>query len=275
MTLHSPAASLPSAPGDASAAALRASGVFWYLTVAVGQALFVAYVAAFYGGAAAAANFEKWNDVLVGGYVAGRHIGNIALAAHLLLAVVIITGGLLQLVPQIRVRALPLHRWNGRIYLGLAVITAVTGIYMVWTRGTAGELAMQAGITLNGVLILICAAMAWIKVRGRQIDAHRRWAMRSFVLISGVWFFRVGLMAWILGNQGPVGIGDDFDGPFVRFWAYGCYLVPLLVLEIYFQVQKRGGVFARFAMAVGLALLTLIQAFGIFGAVIGMWLPRF
>lgn len=260
---------------DRSASALRTAGRFWYLTVLVGQLLFLTYVAAFYGGAATGGNFEKWNEVLVGGYVAGGHVGNIALASHLLLAVVITAGGLLQLIPWLRARALAFHRWNGRVYLGLAVLAALTGLYMVWTRGTAGGLAMRAGISLNGVLILVCAALAWIMARRGRIDAHRRWAMRSFILISGVWFFRVGLMAWILANQAPVGIGDDFDGPFVRFWAYGCYLIPLGVLEIYMRVQSSAGPGARVAAATGLTVLTLLQTLGIFGAVVGMWLPRF
>ncbi|MBX3480425.1 MAG: DUF2306 domain-containing protein [Caulobacter sp.] len=259
---------------DGAASALRLAGRFWYLTVVVGQLLFLIYVAAFYGGAAAGANFEKWNEVLVGGYVAGGHVGNLALASHLLLAVVITAGGLLQLIPWLRARALAFHRWNGRVYLGLAVLAALTGLYMVWTRGTAGGLAMRAGISVNGLLILACAALAWINARRGRIDAHRRWAMRSFILISGVWFFRVGLMAWILAHQGPVGIGDDFDGPFVRFWAYGCYLVPLGVLEIYLRVQSQAGARTRLAAALGLTLLTLFQALGIFGALVGMWLPR-
>ncbi len=30
----------------------------------------------------------------------------------------------------------------------------------------------------------------------RNIDAHKRWAVRTFIVVSGVWFFRVGLMLW-------------------------------------------------------------------------------
>ena len=76
---------------------------------------------------------------------------------------------------------------------------------MVWTRGTAGGDAMRVGISINGVLILIAAVMAWRHAAARRIDRHRRWAMATFLLVSGVWFFRVGLLAWIMINQGPVG----------------------------------------------------------------------
>jgi len=134
---------------------------------------------------------------------------------------------------------------------------------------------MRVGITLNGAMILVAAVTAWRLARARRIAAHRRWALRSFILVSGVWFFRVGLMCWILLNQGPVGIGGKgFDGPFVRFWAFGCYLVPLALLELYLRAQDRGAAKARYMMSAGLAVLTLATAIGIFGAVMGMWLPR-
>lgn len=257
-----------------AAAALRAAGVFWFSVAVVGQALFVVYIVGFYGAAGLAGQPERWNDVLVGGYVAGGLIGNLALAGHLLMAAIITVGGPLQLIPALRARALPLHRWTGRAYLVVAVLMSLGGLYMVWTRGTAGGDAMRIGISLNAVLILIAAAQAWRHALARRIDRHRRWAMATFVLVSGVWFFRVGLMAWILINQGPVGVGDDFDGPFVRVWAYGCYLAPLAVLMLYLRAQDRPSAVGKVGVAGLLTILTFVMGVGIAGAAMGMWLPR-
>jgi hypothetical protein len=254
--------------------ALQASARFWFLTAVVGQWAFVYYIAAFYGGAAIQGELARWNKVLVGGYVAGGTLGNVVLAAHLLLAVVITAGGPLQLVPWIRTRALPLHRWNGRLYILTAVIISLAGLYMVWTRGTAGGPLLRVGISLNGVLILICAALAWRFALARRIEAHRRWALRTFILVSGVWFFRVGLMFWIMLNKGPVGVGGDFDGPFVRLWAFGCYLLPLAVLELYLRARDQAGPTGKAAMAGALLVLTVATGIGVFGAAMGLWLPR-
>lgn len=254
--------------------ALQGSAVFWFVVAVIGQWLFVAYVASFYGGAALGGRFERWNEVLVGGYVRGGTVGNVVLAAHLLLAVIITVGGPLQLIPWLRARALPFHRWNGRLYILVAFTISLAGLYMVWTRGAAGGPSLRIGISLNGVLILICAALAWRQAMARRIDIHRRWALRTFLLVSGVWFFRVGLMCWILANQGPVGIGRDFDGPFVRFWSFGCYLVPLAVLELYLRTRDHAGPGGKVAMACMLVVLTLATALGIFGAAMGMWGPR-
>ena len=254
--------------------ALAGVAALWWGVALIGQWLFVAYVAAFYGGAALGGDFERWNEVLVGGYVRGGTLGNVVLAAHLALAVVITLGGPLQMVPQIRARALPFHRWNGRLYMLVALIISLAGLYMVWTRGTAGGTAMRVGISLNGVLIIAAGALAWRYVRAGDIAAHRRWALRTFMLVSGVWFFRVGLMAWILANQGPALIGDDFDGPFVRFWAFGCYLAPLAMLEIYLRAGSGAGRSAKFAAAGLLLVVTAGVGVGILGAAMGMWLPR-
>lgn len=262
------------APARFSEKALSAVGVAWFLVALAGQALFAAYVAAFYGGAAVAGDFEKWNDTLVGGYVRGGLVGNIVLAVHLAFAVTVTLGGPPQLIPALRNRFRSFHRWNGRFYLLTALIMSLGGIYMVWTRGTAGGDAMRVGISINGVLIVACAAMTWRMALARRFDFHRRWALRTFILVSGVWFFRIGFMFWVLANRGPVGVGEDFDGPFVRFWAYGCYLVPLAVLELYFRAQDAQSKTAKRAMTAGLAVLVLVTAAGIAGAALFMWAPR-
>jgi len=183
-------------------------------------------------------------------------------------------GGPLQLIPALRNGFRSFHRWNGRIYLITAMIMSFGGIYMVWTRGTAGGDSLRIGISLNGLLLVACAMLAWRAALSRRFDAHRRWALRTFILVSGVWFFRIGFMFWVLANRGPVGVGEDFDGPFVRFWAYGCYLVPLAVLELYLRAQDARNKTAKHAMTAGLAVLVLVTAAGIAGAAMFMWGPR-
>jgi len=253
---------------------LRAAAAFWFVIAMLGQLAFALYVAAFYGGAAVQGDYRRWNEILVGGWVARGAVGNVVLAAHLLLAFVITVGGPLQLIPQLRARVPAFHRWNGRLYVLTAVVISATGLYAVWTRGTAGGVNLGIGISLNGVLIIGVAAMALRFALAREIAAHRRWALRLFVLVNGVWFFRVGLMLWLVVNQGPAGFGSHFDGPFPTFLSFGCYLVPLAILELYLRTQRRAGPAGRFAMAGVLVVLTLAMGVGIAMAILGLWLPR-
>lgn len=254
---------------------LTLAAQFWFLIAFTGQLIFTFYVAAFYGGAAMAGDFAGWNKVLPRGYIAGDTLGNVMLGMHLLFAVIITIGGPLQLIPQIRARAPKFHRWNGRIYLLLVVLGSVGGAIIIWTRGTIGSTISHVGTTFNAVVILLCAYMALRYALARKFPIHRRWALRLFLAASGVWFFRVGLMFWIIVNQGPVGFDTNtFEGPFLNFLSFAQYLVPIAVLEMYFYARDRAGTTGKFAMTVGLVLLTLAMGIGIFGATMFMWLPR-
>jgi uncharacterized membrane protein len=256
-------------------AALKSSAALWFSVAVIGQAVFVLYILAFYGGSALKGNLEDWGKVLPHGIIPGDALGNAALAIHLLLAAIITVGGPLQLLPQVRARAPSFHRWNGRVYLLMAVTASITGLYMVWFRGGVDGMAQHLGVSLNALLILLGVAMALRFALARNFSAHRRWALRLFLLVSGVWFFRVGLFLWLIIHQGPAGFDPKtFEGPFLSFLSFAQYLVPLAVLELYFHTQDHGSASGHIAMAGSLLVLTAAMAVGIFGATMGLWLPR-
>ena len=258
-----------------AAPALRAAAAFWFGVTVLGQLLFAFYVAVFYGRAAAQGRLEDWNKVLQVGYVPGDTIGNLVLALHLLFAVVVTVGGALQLVPQIRRTWPRFHRWNGRIYMLSAAVASVGGLIMIWTRKTGGDLPQDLAISINALLILGFAGMALRHALARRFDVHRRWALRLFLAVSGVWFFRIGLMFWIVANQGPVGFDPKtFTGPFLTFLSFAQYLVPLGVLQLYLHAQERRDPRGQLAMAGGLLVLTLAMMGGIAAAAAIMWLPH-
>ena len=107
----------------------------------------------------------------------------------------------------------------------------------------------------------------------RDFKTHRRWALRLFLVVSAVWFFRVMLMFWIAINGGPVGFDPKtFIGPAIDIVSFAQYLLPLAVLEIYLRVQRGAGTAAQLATAGGLVLLTLAMGFGMFVAFKAFWL---
>lgn len=254
---------------------LRASAIFWFVTAAVGQAAFAAYIAAFYGLASLKGDWASWNNVMFSGLIAGDVAGNAAILSHIALAFVITVGGPLQLIPQVRRHAPVFHRWNGRIYLLTACIVSLGGLYLTWARmDDLPSIVNGVAISLNGVLILFFGAMALRHALARNIAVHHRWALRLFLAVSGVWFLRIMVMGWVLANQGPVGLGDRLEGPAGVVLNFACWAVPLAVLELYFMARDRGGAGARRLMAAGLVLLTLLMAAGIVMAAQFMWLPR-
>lgn len=254
---------------------LAASATLWFVVVAVGQWIFVCYVAAYYLPVLVKNGLSGLGaTTLPEGYVAGDTIGNLAIAFHVLVAIIIIGGGPLQLISQIRSRFPTFHHYLGRIYMTTAVLTSIAGLYVVWTRGVPGGMVGHIGISLDAVLIIAFAAIAIRFAMARQIHQHRRWAMRLFMVVSAVWFFRIGLMFWFI-TTGGIGIDSEtFEGPFLSFMYFGQMALPLLILEIYFWAQDHKYAKPKFVAAFVVLLATGVTAIGSFAATIGMWLPR-
>lgn len=274
MTLSQPAH--PPAPALPADRALQATGVLWFIVAAIGQLAFVWFILAHFGGHTLAGNPEGWNDKpLIDGHIPGDTAGNTMFAIHALFAAIITVGGLLQLVPQVRRAAPWFHRWSGRLFLVAAGIMAVGGLWLVWGRGTYLSLVSGISVSLNGVLILLFAALAWRLAVQRRIDAHRRWAMRLFMVVNGVWFLRVGLMGWVLANQGPVGMNRTLSGPADLVITYGSYLIPLALLELYFAARRARSPAAKWAASVLVLLATTFTALGVFGTIAIMWRPYY
>jgi hypothetical protein len=253
---------------------LRWAGVLWFAVAAFGQAAFIWFILAFYGVRTLSGDFAGWNDKpLITGYVAGDTTGNLIFALHVLLAAVITLGGLMQLVPVIRRRWPTLHRWTGRAFLVIACFMALSGFWMAAARGAYLSTISAIAISINGVLILAFAALTWRHAIKRRFDRHRVWAMRTFMVVSGVWFLRVGLMGWVLVNQGPAGLTDDMSGPVDSVFTFGSYLIPLALLELYFAAQCRPGPALKLVTAGLVFVASLFTAAGVFGTIAFMWGP--
>ena len=255
--------------------ALSITATVWFLTAVIGQWIFAFYVAAYYGGAAMDGDFMKWNRVLPHGYVEGETMGNLAVALHLLFAVVVMVGGPLQFSAKIRKWAPRFHRYSGRIYIGSAFLISLSGIYMVVTKGTISGIVGDLSVSLNGLLILLFAYLAVTRARQKNFASHSEWVLRLFLVMGGVWFFRIGLMFWLMVNNGPVGFDPEtFRGPFLVFLGFGQYLIPLALAELYLQAKKTNKPSLQMATSIILLGCTLITMVGTFAATMGMWLPR-
>ena len=266
----------PSERISRASAMLAGSVRLWFVTALIGQWAFLYYIAAFYDAATLRGDFPAWskNTFLLKGYVAGDIAGNLAFAAHTLLAAIVTFGGALQLISQTRSRLISVHRWNGRLFVLTAIAAAASGLYMIWVRGSRANFVAGLATSLDAALIITFAVLAWRAARARAISTHRRWALRTYIAVNGVWFQRVGVFGWIVfNNDVAVGMTKRFDGWFDLSWAFGCYLLPLAVLELYLRVKDRAGARGRYAMAGGILLLTAVMAFGIYAAYMHVWRP--
>ncbi|WP_170113395.1 DUF2306 domain-containing protein [Ahniella affigens] len=274
-TLEPPARSTLPPSAQRSLKALRLSAGFWFLIALVGQWLFAWYIAMVYARPVLSGTPEAINNTAkITGYIVGDGLGNSLLISHVLAGGLISMLGLLQLWPWLRRRVPGLHRWNGRLFLALGMLGALSGLYLTWIRGSRLSDLGAIGISINGILILIAAVLAWVHARNRNLGQHRQWAIRAFLLVNGVWMFRLGLTAWLLLNQGPNGNTAKLDGPFDLAWSVGCYLVPIALAELYFRAESSRSPTRQWLSAGALGASSLLMALGVFGAWLMLWRPH-
>lgn len=262
-------ASMPRTGGRARTDFLATAAAFWFCAVAAGQIAFLVYIVGFYAPSVVSGDYAQWarNTRLGHGYVAGDTAGNALFAGHVMLAAVLTFGGLLQLIPAVRKRAPILHRWTGRVYVLAALAAAIGGTALTWLRHTAASsMINDIAITGNAVAILVCAVFAWRTARARDFARHQAWATRLFLVVSGVWFLRVGMMAWGIAGQGW-GMAAFFDA-----WVFGSYLAPLALFEVYRRARAGSGP-ARIGAAVMLGATGLVILGGATAAAAFLWLP--
>jgi len=247
----------------------------WLVVTAIGQWIFVIYVAALYLPLLARLGLPGLDEThLPDGFIPGDLAGNLAIAAHLVIAIIIIGLGPLQLMAPVRNRYPRFHKWVGRTYLTTAVITSLAGLFLVWTRGVLGGLTGHLAISLDGILIILFGAITLRHAIARRFTKHRDWALRLFMVGSAVWFFRIGMMAWIV-LTGGIGIDfETFSGPFLRFWFFGQMLIPLALLELYIRARDSKSAILKYSATAVVGIATLAMMFGIGAATVGMWLPR-
>jgi uncharacterized membrane protein len=150
----------------------------------------------------------------------------LGLYAHVFGAVFALALGPFQFSARLRARRLALHRWLGRLYLGVGVLIGGTaGLYMA--VHAFGGLAAQLGFGCLALAWLYSGARAYAAIRARDIATHRRWMVRNFALT----FAAVTLRLYL-----PVGMasGAAFELAYPAI-AWLCWVPNLIVAELLFN----------------------------------------
>jgi hypothetical protein len=105
--------------------------------------------------------------------------------AHIVPAVFYIALLPLQFTNRLRVRFPKLHRWNGRVLVGLGAYVATTALVMSFTMaiGGANETAATA---LYAVLLLLFLYKGFRASLARRFPEHREWMVRAYGVTLGI-----------------------------------------------------------------------------------------
>ncbi|CAG9951755.1 unnamed protein product [Clonostachys rosea f. rosea IK726] len=110
---------------------------------------------------------------------AGRH--RVAILMHLICVIPIGFLLLWQFLPIIRHKFMLFHRLNGYLLLTLLLGSNASAILMA-DRALGGSLDTRMAIGFLAVLSVTCAVLAYVSIKRLQIDQHRAWMLRCWVI---------------------------------------------------------------------------------------------
>jgi len=90
----------------------------------------------------------------------------------------------LQFVSSWRRRHLQLHRWTGRVIMGLGLVIGISALRL--SSHPVGGLAEGTATIFFGCFFLFALAKAWWHVRHGRVQLHREWVTRMVAIALGV-----------------------------------------------------------------------------------------
>jgi uncharacterized membrane protein len=145
-----------------------------------------------------------------------------AIHIHVFSAVLALALGPLQFSANIRRKHPKIHRWSGRIYLGIGVLVGgLAGLYIA--RHAHGGIVAQVGFSLLALLWLYTGARAYLSVRSGAFEEHRQWMVRNYALTLAAVTLRLYVPAAIIA-------GFEFAAAY-QVIAWLCWAPNLLVAE--------------------------------------------
>ncbi len=156
----------------------------------------------------------------------------IGLYAHVMGSSVALLLGPFQFLSRLRQKKyLHVHRWMGRLYLGIGIlIGGLSGLYMSFFAH--GGLINVVGFGTLAILWLFTGGMAYTTIRRGDVQTHRRWMIRNFALTFAAVTLRIWLPLLAVAFQ-------DFDAGYQAV-SWLAWVPNLLVAE--WLVRRRPAV---------------------------------
>jgi uncharacterized membrane protein len=143
---------------------------------------------------------------------------------HALMGGIGLLTGAVQFSPALR-RRLPVHRILGRIYVVSSLIIGATGMYMA--AYSHGGWITHLGFGALGAFLLFTTIAAFVTIRKRDVESHKRWMIRSYALMFAAVMLRLELPL--------LGMAYDFTTAY-RIVSWLCWIPNLLFAEAIINV---------------------------------------
>jgi uncharacterized membrane protein len=148
----------------------------------------------------------------------------LAFYLHICSGPVVLFTGLLLLSEYVRRRHAGVHRFLGRVQVVVLLVFVLPSGVVMSRHAFAGWPAGLSFLVLSAATA-VCAIVGVVHARRRRYDRHRRWMLRSYILICSAVSLRL-----ISGAAGLVGLPSPENAYIVAVWS--SWLFPLAAYEI-------------------------------------------
>ncbi|UHA75113.1 DUF2306 domain-containing protein [Paenibacillus sp. 481] len=156
-----------------------------------------------------------------------KSIWYIVLYIHICSSLFPLVLGPFLLYEKWRQRWLRAHRMAGKIYVVSIAFGGISGLYLAM-YATGGPVS-RLGFAALSIAWMLCTFMAFRRILQKDIQAHRRWMIRSFALTLA----SVTLRIWIPLFLFVFG-GEAFETSYIVI-AWLCWVPNLLIAEWYMR----------------------------------------
>jgi uncharacterized membrane protein len=191
---------------------MRVAGrvLLWFLSISVAAYAVVAYA------------FLPLGTTVEPGMRAGFAAHSAGVYLHAFAASTALLLGPLQFSAGFRRDHARIHRWLGRVYLGIGVLVGgFSALYLA--QFAYGGLAARIGFGALGLAWLYTGLRAFLAIRSGAVAEHRRWMIRNFALTFAAVMLRLYVPA-------AIAAGADFERAYAVI-AWLCWVPNPFVAE--------------------------------------------
>jgi len=156
-----------------------------------------------------------------------------------------ITGGSLALLigpfqfwSGLRRRSMLIHRWTGRLYL-IGVLAGGSAAFYLVSQTERGAL-FSFSLGAQGVAWWVATGLAYVAIQHRQVQQHKEWVVRSYIVtfafVTFRWWEELGILR-ILGHSRA-------ETLITLIWL--SWTMPLLAAELF--IRRRNATARRSAV---------------------------
>jgi uncharacterized membrane protein YozB (DUF420 family) len=153
------------------------------------------------------------------------------LVTHICGGILALICGTFQLWTGLRMRAMNVHRWIGRVYLAGAGVGIIGAFLMaVYSQPRSFGVGLMALATAW----IVTTGIAWAAILRGRVEMHKEWMMRSYIVAFAFVTFRA-MTDLLPGVTKHLGSNTDDASTSV---AWLCWVLPLAIYEVILQSRR-------------------------------------